>query len=56
MSGECEGCEEALGEVWGSVGRGMGKCGGGLKKCVSVFREVRGNMGRGVGKCWEKCG
>ena len=46
VGGKCQvsvgGCEEVLREVWGSVGRGLEKCGG--KVCGSVFgcREVWG--------------
>ena len=36
VSGECEVCEEALGEVWVSVGGGMKKCGRGVEKCVGL--------------------
>ena len=41
--GRCWGCEEALGEVWGSVGRSMEKCGG---RCGEVLW--------GVGKYWGR--
>ena len=48
MSSKCGGCEEVLRAVWGSVGRGLEKCGG---KCKEVCLDV-GKCGGAVGKHW----
>ena len=45
-----------LGEMWGSVGGGVGKCWGNCGKVCWGVEKVREDVGRsvgGVGKCVE---
>ena len=56
--GECQvsgKCKEVLGEVKGSVGRGMGKCEKRYGKVCWGVGRCGGSMGGGVGKCKGRC-